>query len=78
MKSRTDMRRIASRTTGIAAVVVGAGSGLAWLLAPLVSPPRLDAASSHVRATDASAPLILAAFALAGIGFALLRRGRRP
>ena len=52
-------------------------SGLAWLLATLVSLPRLDATSSQVHATDSSAPLILAAFALAGIGFALLRWSKR-
>lgn len=77
MNTHPDKRRIASRVMGIGAVVIGMGSGLALLLAPLVSLPRLDAASSQVHATDSSAPLILAAFALAGIGFALLRWSKR-
>lgn len=78
MNTHAGKRRIASRVMGIAAVVIGMGSGLAWLLAPLVSPPQLDAATpSPEYAVDSSVPMILAAFALAGIGFTLLRWSKR-
>ena len=78
MKPRTDMRRTASRTMGTVAVVIGMGSGIALLLAPLVSPTGREAPTpSPVHAADSSTPMLLAALALAGIGFALLRWSRR-
>lgn len=57
-------------TLGRAAIVVGMGTGVACLIAPLLDPSG--------RTTDSPLPFAAMAFALAGVGLATVRwSGRR-